>query len=313
VSVSLPRQTGRALPPTLVLLTGSTLWGLTWLPLKAIGEMGMNPIATTLIAYLAAFAVILPFALRALARHKLALPWRGLALLALFGGSSALFFVAALMEGSVVRAMMLFFLIPAWGVIFGWLFLKEALTPARLLAVLLALSGAFLILGPGQILHTQWQWADLYAVLAGLTLALSNVVFRYLAAHPIPIKLLAMQAGSVLLASLALLILPASAAVLAPSAFTQMWPGLLGAALYGTTILLAAILCTQYAVHRLPVSRVAILMTMELIVSVLSATLVGGERPLLLEWVGGGLILIAALLEARQKTPSPRPLATGHY
>jgi len=208
---------------------------------------------------------------------------------------------------------MLFFLIPAWGVIFGWLFLKEALTPARLLAVLLALSGAFLILGPGQILQTQWQWADLYAVLAGLTLALSNVVFRYLAAHPIPIKLLAMQAGSGLFASLALLMLPASAAVLAPSAFAQMWPGLLGAALYGTTILLAAILCTQYAVHRLPVGRVAILMTMELIVSVLSATLVGGERPLLLEWLGGGLILIAALLEARQKTPSPRPLATGHY
>lgn len=281
--------------PTAVLLIGSTLWGLMWMPLKYLVAAGMDPVSTTLTAYLAAALLTLPVAWT-FARGR-QLPWAGLALLAFFGGASAIFFIAALMEGSVVRAMMLFFLIPAWGVILGRIFLGEALGPARVLAVILALTGAFLILGPAKILETSWQWADLFAVLAGLTLAMSNVIFRYLIECPIPVKLFSMQLGSLAFAGVAAILLGADG--LSGTASMQ---AVAGAAVYGITILLAAMACTQFAVNRLPVGRVAILMTMELVVSVGSATILGGERPTPLEWSGGLLILIAALVEAWRRS-----------
>ncbi|MFP4155603.1 MAG: DMT family transporter [Halothiobacillaceae bacterium] len=284
--------------PTAVLLVGSTLWGLMWIPLKLLVAQGMDPVSTTLVAYLATAALTLPVAF-ALARGR-PLPLKGLVALAFFGGASAIFFISALMEGSVVRAMMLFFLIPAWGVIFGRIFLGERLGPARIVAVLLALAGAFLILGPTQIVDARWQWADLFAVLAGLTLAVSNVIFRYLSDCPIPVKLFSMQLGSLVFAGLAVLLLGAKGlAGAAPP------PAIAGAALYGVTILLAAMVCTQFAVNRLPVGRVAILMTLELVVSVGSATIVGGERPAPIEWTGGLLILAAALVEARRRNDDP--------
>ena len=69
-------------------------------------------------------------------------------------------------------------------------------------------------------------------------------------------------------------------------------------ALYGATMLLAAVLATQYAVERLPASRTAILMTLELLVAVASAAWLGDRAHGINVWTGGTLILIAALLEA---------------
>jgi len=298
------------MPPTLILASGSVIWGLTWIWLKHIHALGLEPITTSVIAYGAQMLLILPFAIaqlrqvhlrRRIANDRIG---RWLLLLAVVGGISGIGFTMAITYGNVVRSMMLFFLIPAWGVLFGHWFLREVITPIRMLAVGLALGGAAIILGPDAIASTPLNIADLAALIAGITLAASNVLFLYMADQPFVLKLGSMQLGTVVIGLLALLTIHGVPAHL-PAA------GVLNSVGYGTTMLLAAILASQYAVERLPAGRAAILMTLELLVAVFSAIVIGHERPLPHVWVGGALILAATLIEAFHKVRHENQLPSG--
>ncbi|MFP4639022.1 MAG: DMT family transporter [Guyparkeria sp.] len=284
---------GERIPPSLILMSGSTLWGLTWIWLKHAAELGIGPILLSVVAYAAQWLVIAPFAWRAWtdpSRPPISrLNWEWLGLLALLAGVSGVGFTMAMVYGDVVRAMMLFFLIPAWGVIFGRLLLKEPLTPGRIIAVVCAIGGAFLILGPdfGDGLYP----ADWFALIAGFSLAGANTLFRLLAEQPIPIKLTLMQGSTVVLGLIAWVFSSEYGIVPTPEALAS-------SALYGMTMLLAAVLATQYAVERLPAGRTAILMTLELLVAVASAAWLGDRVHGLNIWMGGAMILAAALIEA---------------
>ncbi len=282
------------MPPTLILMFGSTLWGLTWLWLKHIDALGLDPITTAIVAYGAQFLVVLPIVIRSLYRHPVPMDRRTvlwLGLLATVGGISGIAFTLAIMYGNVVRSMMLFFLIPAWGVLFGNWFLGERITLMRLIAVVLALGGAAVILGPDAITTAPLRITDFAALLAGITLAAANVLFLYLSDRSFGVKLVTMQAGTLVFGALALLFV---------TGMPEQIPmkGVFSAIGYGTTMLLLAMLAAQYAIERLPAGRAAILMTLELLVAVVSAIVIGHERPLPHVWVGGVLILMAALLEA---------------
>lgn len=295
------------LPPTLILMFGSTLWGLTWIWLKAIDQLGMGPITLSIFAYGMQFLMVLPWALHWLiktwrpnrANHPL--PWRWLVPLAFMSGVAGIGFTISMVYGDVVRSMLLFFLIPAWGVLFGHWFLREALTGVRISAVVLALAGAALILGP----DVQWgfSFADLAALIAGIALAGSNVLFRYLQDEPMLVKLSVMQVGGVIFGLMFLLILPEPGSRITLAGVAQ-------SALYGGTLLLGAMLATQYAVERIPAGRAAILMTLELLVASASAILIGHEQPTINVWMGGFLILGAALLEARSQPMWSTQVAT---
>ncbi|MFI9652893.1 EamA family transporter [Guyparkeria halopsychrophila] len=295
---------GERVPPTLILMSGSTLWGLTWIWLKYAHALGIGPILLTVIAYAAQWLIVLPFACRAWhdpTRPPISrLNWEWLALLAFAAGVSGVGFTMAMVYGDVVRSMMLFFLIPAWGVLFGRFFLKEPLTPARVLAVISALAGAFLILGPD--FGNGLRAADLFALIAGFTLAAANTLFRFLHEQPIPIKLTLMQGSTMVLGLIAW-------SVSSEFGVTPTLSAVGSSALYGATMLLAAVLATQYAVERLPASRTAILMTLELLVAVASATWLGDRIHGAHIWIGGALILTAALLEAATARPHRPPLA----
>jgi len=292
---------GERVPPSLILMSGSTLWGLTWIWLKEAHALGIGPILLSVVAYAAQWLVVAPFAWRAWTdpqRPPISrLNWEWLGLLAFASGVAGVGFTMAMVYGDVVRSMMLFFLIPAWGVIFGRLFLKEPLTPKRVTAVVSAIAGAFFILGPdfGNGLYP----ADWFALIAGISLAGANTLFRFLAEQPIPIKLTLMQASTVVLGLLAWLLSDEYGIVPTIEAVGS-------SALYGMTMLLAAVLATQYAVERLPAGRTAILMTLELLVAVGSATWLGDRGHGINIWIGGTLILAAALLEATSVHRQPK-------
>lgn len=305
-------------PPVLVLMAGSTMWGTTWIWLKAIDGMGIGPLLLSVLAYGIQFLLLLPWALPHVRRRwrsgEAPMAWYGLLTLALLSGISGIGFTIAMIFGDVVRAMLLFFLIPAWGVIMGRIFLHEPLTPIRIVAVFLALGGAVAILGPDIHWDThsgssegQSLWLSLFsfslpdwaALIAGLTLAGANVLFRHMQGEPMLVKLSIMQIGAVLFALGALVFFPEPVAAITLD-------GVVHSLLYGATLLLAAMLCTQYAVERLPAGRSSILMTLELLVGSLTAIWIGHEHPSLLVWLGGAMILAAALLEATsQQEPAP--------
>lgn len=278
--------------PVLVLLGASILWGLTWIPLKYFGGFGISGPWVTLFAHGSVGVLCLPLVWRY--RHRL-WPLRGWVLaLAFFGALANVCFASAMVMGEVPRMMVLFYLLPAWSVLGGRLFLGEQIDGVRALSVGLALLGALFILGGPVILSAPPSFADLVAVLAGFGLAANNVLFRKLQGLPVSAKLavafVGCLLGSLLLTQLASLSLPASV----PS---EVWLELV---LFGLFWILLATIGTQFGVHHLEAGRSSVLIITELITAVGTATLASRKPPTLGEALGGVLVVVAALLEARR-------------
>jgi drug/metabolite transporter (DMT)-like permease len=275
--------------PLLALVGASLLWGLAWLPLKRLEATGIAGVPLSAVAFGAAALVLLPLLWRSRSAWSGQARW--LLLIGLLGGYANLSFTLALIQGEVVRVMVLFYLLPVWAVIGGRLFLGEAVDGPRALAVVLALTGAFLVLGGPATLDGGWSWADALALSCGISFAGNNLVFRARQSLPMPAKVTAMLAGCFALALLA----AAVTAPEAPSPHAAAW-----AAAYGLGWVLVATAGTQWGVTHLEAGRAAVIIILELVVAVLSAVLIGGENLSGAKLLGCGFILVAAWLEARR-------------
>ncbi len=277
--------------PVAALVVSAVMWGVTWWPLKFFNQQGLEGPALIVVAYGLVALALLPW----LWRERRV--WRGesryLWLMFAFGGWANLAFASAMIYGEVVRSMMLFYLAPVWGVIGGRLFLGERIDAARRAGVVLALAGAFLVLGGWRALETPPSWVDLLALTAGLAFALNNVTCRAARHVPVASKTAAVFLGASLMAGGAL----AFQGELPPAVTTATWGWLVA---FGLGWLLFASLISQWAVSHLEAGRASVILITELLAAVVSATLLGGETLSLVELAGGCLILAAALLEARR-------------
>lgn len=276
--------------PVVVLFGASVLWGLTWLPLKAINAMGIDGIALIFAAYAILSLTLSPLLLKQFSswkEHK-----NVMLLIALFGGGANLAFTYALINGEVIRVMVLFYLLPVWGVVGGRLFLKEDIDRWRYLGIFLAISGAFFILGGFEVLDAQPSWIDLIALVSGLFFALNNLLFRAAQSIPVSSKIGSMFVGCFTLAGLLLL----AGIEQFPSSVTEnAWWMLV---LYALFWLLLANIGSQWSVTHMEAGRSSIIIILELITAVISATLIAGETMSPLEYTGGALIITAAFIEA---------------
>jgi drug/metabolite transporter (DMT)-like permease len=261
------------------------------MPLRGLEGLGMSGLAMIAVAAGAAALTLVPFTLRRRAAFR-GRGGVGLLLIFLLGGYATLAFSTALVYGDVVRVMVLFYLLPVWGVAGGYWFLHERVGKGRLVAVACALLGALLVLGGPSALHGSISVMDLLAVSSGLAFAGNNLVFRARQELPIVSKANAMLLGSSVLALLGLLLGLQSTAGVTPL-------GVGWAMAYGIGWLLFATLAGQFGVTHLEAGRSSVIIIIELLAAVASAVLVGGERMAPLEMAGGALILAAAVLEAR--------------
>jgi drug/metabolite transporter (DMT)-like permease len=288
--------------PVLVLFISSVGWGLTWLPLKYLNQQGMQGPSLVFVAFAAAGLALLPAFTRQ-RRH-----WRGqvqsLVLIALFGGFSNLAFQISLYEGEVIRVMILFYLLPVWSVLGGRLFLGERIDALRVVSVGVALLGAFLILGGMTLFHTLPGWIDLLAIASGMSFAMNNIVFRATQSLPVTSKVTAVFVGCALMMGTYLLFS-------APAPQTHGWPALVLTVLYGVVWLMLITFGTQWGVTRLEAGHASLIIIMELVVAVLSASLLLGESPGTAEMVGGSLIIATVIAEILRDvvavSPAPEP------
>lgn len=277
------------------LVGASIMWGLGWLPLKALNQLGIEGVPLTFVAYGAISILMLPLLIAQRAR------WHGeghwLLLIALLGGYANLAFTVAIVYGEVVRVMVLFYLLPVWGVLGGFIFLKEKIDLARGIAVVIALVGAVLVLGGFDVFSNNISWSDGLALSAGLTFAANNLLFRARQAAPVQIKVAAMLIGCFVIAAVLV------------GVQVQPWPevstgGFAYVALFGLAFILVATSGTQYGVTHMEAGRASIIIILELITAVISAMLIAGETMTLMEWIGGAMILSAAIIEARRAEPA---------
>ncbi len=141
--------------PVISILIGAVFWGLLWWPLKFFSELGLtsNFIGVTAYTMVGIFAIPIVWRQRNLWRAE----WLLLLLIGLFFALANISFNTALMNGDVVRVMLLFYLLPVWGALGGVFILGERLSKQRLLAIAISLSGVVVIMGIRLILFQSFE------------------------------------------------------------------------------------------------------------------------------------------------------------
>jgi len=263
---------------------------MIWYPLRLLEAQGLHGLWSALVSY---GAILLLF-LWVLVRERATLQRNFLPflLMGLAAGWCNVAFIMAVLDGNVVRVLLLFYLSPFWAVCLGWLLLGERLDRQSLLVFAIAVVGAIIMLWD-ESLGMPWprDMADWLAVSSGFAFALSNVFVRGLQNVSVLLKSTGSWGGVVIVASIWIW--------LSSSAFPAVGAGvLLAAVLLGLCGFLMMTLSVLYGVTRMPLHRSAVILLFELVVGAISAMLLTDEQVLPREWLGGFMIVAAAALAA---------------
>ena len=282
--------------PALALSFNALVWGTSWWPLRQLAARGLHPLWATAIIYGVAVGVILlarPGSFAQLLRTP------ALWVLMLAAGTTNAAFNWGMVAGDVVRVILLFYLMPLWTVLLARVLLHEPITRVAGARVMLALLGAAVVLWPPGSGLEGLPWPrslpDWLGVLGGASFALNNVMLRREAGRPEESLALAMFLGgaavSVLLAGL-----------MAWNALVP-WPPLPQPGCVTLVLALAALylmgnLALQFGTARLPANVTSVVMLTEVVFAAVSAMALGGGVLTGQLLLGGGLILLAALMAA---------------
>ncbi|MEX2516400.1 MAG: DMT family transporter [Gammaproteobacteria bacterium] len=278
--------------PVFSCLLAATLWGIFWYPLRQMEALGVPGLWAILVVYIFASVAVAPWLWRQRAAFRQISP--DLLVIGLAAGWCNLAFALAVLEGTVVRVLLLFYLAPMWTILLGIVILRER--PGRQDGITLAIAmfGALIMLWPGLV---DWSdgvsRADGFAITAGLAFALTNVMVRKAGDQPIALKMIAAWLG-VLVLTVSAIILTANPFPVAATAGGWWLAALFG--LFGMTLMTFT---AQYGVTYLPIYHSAILFLFEVVAGAVSAWLLTSEVVTVHEWVGGSLVMLAAWLSAR--------------
>jgi len=277
--------------PVISLLIAATLWGIAWYPLRIAENYGMAGLWTTVLAYSGSLVVGLAF-FRSHLRHFRTQPLL-LCVIALVNGWLNVAFILAVIDGNVIRVILLFYLSPVWSTLLGWLVLKEHISGWSLATLIVAMTGAMTMLwDPALGFPWPQDYTDWLAITAGMAFSVSNVTVRKLQDVSIGSKTLAAWFGVTLVASIWIVVGQAPV----PTVAEPVWGWVL---FIGTLMVLVMTLSVQYGVTHLPVYQSAIILLFELIAAALSSQWLSDEVNTAKEWIGGSMILLAGYLSAR--------------
>jgi drug/metabolite transporter (DMT)-like permease len=272
---------------TFGLLFGAVVWGLIWYPYRLLEQAGISGVQSSLITY--GFALLLGAVL--FARH-----WRDLARIpkeafwiAFAAGWTNLSYVLAVLEGEVMRVLLLFYLAPLWTLLLARLLLGEHAGRKGLVIVALSLAGMFTMLWQGSGLPLPQNWAEWIALSAGVGFAATNVLTRWAGHLTLKAKSLSVWAGVCAIALVFFAFDRHALPLAATNASQWLLMGAMGVALAATTWLV------QFGVTHTSANRAAVIFMFELVVAALSSYWLAGEEMTLRECVGGAMIVLAAL------------------
>lgn len=277
------------------LLFGATAWGVIWYPYRIMQEAGVSGIASSFYTY--SIAAILGALL--FARN-----WRGLKALpqsawwlALVAGWTNLSYVLAVIDGEVMRVMLLFYLSPLWTLILAHFWLHEKIGWHGVIVMAVSLAGAFVMLWqPGNSLPIPHNQAEWLALSAGMGFALTNVITRRSSHLSLRVKSMAVWLGVI---GMAAIMMPfVDEAFPSPTFFTVTHWLVMGLI---ALLLMAATFLVQYGITQIQASRAAVIFLFELVVAAIASYCLADEVMTLHEWIGGTLIVGAATYAASRE------------
>lgn len=278
------------------LLYAATLWGVIWYPYRLLADAGVSGVASSLLSY--ALPLLLLGALHARELRAARPAWGWLALLALTAGWTNLAYVLAVLEGEVMRVLLLFYLSPLWTVLFARLLLGERLNRVGVVVMLLSLGGAMTMLWPGADggLPLPSSFAEWLGLSAGLMFALSNVVSRRLSGVADGARGVAVWAGVSVLC-LAWLAFEPGHLDFVPQADGVTWllVLLVAAAIASMTY------AVQYGLARVPANQAIVIFLFELVAAAATSYWLAHETMSRAEWLGAAMIVAASLFSGHME------------
>lgn len=285
-------------PALLIALVSALLWGLWWIPIRALMAEGLPDIWGSIAMNLGALPLI----------AAVAWFWRGggpLTLRAIGGallvGVAVTLYSAGLTYTDVVRVVVLFYLAPAWSILIEVGFFGRRWTLTTLLAVAASFGGLFLIVG-GEFVSGSFGIGEAMALGAGMAWSAgAALMFSVKGASPGPGLLTLASVVAAVLVGLAIAVLGG----FEPPA--QITPGAaLVAALAGTIYLAPVMLATLWAALRLAPATMSFLLTAEILSGVATSAMFLDEPFGWMEAGGAALVVLGVIIEVQgQKKPQP--------
>jgi drug/metabolite transporter (DMT)-like permease len=169
----MPKKTAN---PEIIVCLAAATWGLFWVPLRAFESRGLSPTWVVLLQFIAPLAFMLPFAILRL-RRRLPTGMRQYSTALLVGGGIVMYCQSLLLT-DVVRALILFYAMPAWGTLLEVGLMGRRFTLWRGLALALSLTGLFTITGLTWDLALSMNTGDLLALFSGIVFTFGAMRIR---------------------------------------------------------------------------------------------------------------------------------------
>lgn len=280
-----------------IVFFSAAIWGIYWLPLHHLETLGIT--GTTSVALLS-LPAILPLLFitgwqwKAHQGHmKKAL------LIGLLTGTGIALYSSGVIYSSVVRATLLFYLTPAWATLIEIFWMKEKVSPARWIAIAGGFAGMVLLLSGHD--SAPLNTGDILAFLSGIFWAAGTALIKRYDHIPLPGILLGQFTFTVIIS---LLVGYFSLPWILPTV-QQIYSALPVSFLVSIGLLLPSLLAICWAQKFIAPGRVSLLMMSEVLVAVLSASmLLPDEMMNLTEGLGAILIIGSCLAEIQSVKPS---------
>ena len=275
------------------LLSGAAVWGMVWYPFRILEHAGISAMLSSFLVYVIALIIGLIISGPVWREFRIA-GWLGV--LQIFSaGWSNFGYVQAIIEGEVMRVLLLFYLAPLWTIFFAHFLLGERLNRYGYAVIVLSMSGAMVMLWqPSLGLPVPQNRAEWIGLSAGMTFALTNVIVRHSQHLSVAFKSAGVWFGTVLLSGMMLLYSGGLTAQLSGITFDSWWLlALIGLVMCATSF------AVQFGLTHLPANQAIVLLLFELLFAAVAAYFLAGERMGMQELIGAVLIVSASLLSGK--------------
>ena len=157
----------------LACLYAGAVWGLFWVPLRALENAGLQGFWVAVVYFLVPTLCLVPIGIWRWKHFKAG--GIQLHITAMLSGLALLLYTMSIVYTDVIRAILLFYLTPIWGTILARIFLRDVITPQRIFAMAVAIVGALTIFGLGLQFPVPQNTGDWMGVSAGLLWAIASL------------------------------------------------------------------------------------------------------------------------------------------
>jgi drug/metabolite transporter (DMT)-like permease len=288
--------TGASNLPLLAMCAAVMIWGVFWMPLRWLDGHGLHGAWVTFAITLAStLATLLIVGAGRMTRPAVD---RRLVLIGLaFGGSFACYFTGILFT-PIVKALVLYYMTPLWGTLFGIWLLGERLTLHRCAAMIACAIGLVVVLSGGlDSFPLPENLGDWLALAGGVLWSYGTVLLVLQNGVPVIYQCLSMFIGGAALSGLAILLLPVEVAGAMPDvpALLDFLPGLAGFVLI---MFVPSNIFAAWGSGFLSPGFVGLLLPAEIVIGIVTVSAFSGDPITERQAIGAALIIGGTLADA---------------